>query len=295
LISTIDKYGLPAYNIQLIGGTNGTRNIVYGAGIVPMAERQSNGKWITNQVAHGKIYGRTYWGTSSVEKKEYYHSDAIGNIIGISSDSAGVSYKAEYDPYGQVLYSSGYSEPDYSFVGAYGVRKLTATKKLMGVRHYDATVGRFLQEDPIGLQGGDINLMRYATNNPINRIDPAGLRVLDCRRPLDPWSGGTNTGPDSNANVLYHRYLCVNTTCSGLGPSGSIFGSPGIRTVDPYLPENCSEVPSNACFENCVMGKLLGPRPNYDIRSINGISCHMWAGQVLDECAKSCQKSDCKK
>jgi RHS repeat-associated protein len=59
----------------------------------------------------------------------------------------------------------------------------------MGVRHYDATVGRFLQEDPIGLQGGDINLMRYAEsvgkvsinlyeyalNSPLRYIDPWGL------------------------------------------------------------------------------------------------------------------------
>lgn len=38
----------------------------------------------------------------------------------------------------------------------------------------DPQVGRFLQEDPIGILGGDLNFYSYAFSNPINRIDPNG-------------------------------------------------------------------------------------------------------------------------
>jgi hypothetical protein len=42
-------------------------------------------------------------------------------------------------------------------------------------RYYDARVGRFLSEDPIGFAGGDVNLYRYVGNSPINYTDPSGL------------------------------------------------------------------------------------------------------------------------
>ncbi len=40
---------------------------------------------------------------------------------------------------------------------------------------YAPTIGRFINEDPIGLDGGDENYYRYVRNDPINRVDPSGL------------------------------------------------------------------------------------------------------------------------
>ncbi len=38
------------------------------------------------------------------------------------------------------------------------------------------TLGRWLEEDPIGFEGGDINLYRYESNGPTNTTDPWGLK-----------------------------------------------------------------------------------------------------------------------
>lgn len=43
---------------------------------------------------------------------------------------------------------------------------------------YDAAIGRWISQDPLGLQAGDANLYRYADNNPTNRSDPSGQQLL---------------------------------------------------------------------------------------------------------------------
>jgi RHS repeat-associated protein len=55
---------------------------------------------------------------------------------------------------------------------------------LMGFRWYDSFTGRFISRDPIGFDGGDMNLYRPMGNNPVNEVDPWGLR--GARRPLQP-------------------------------------------------------------------------------------------------------------
>jgi RHS repeat-associated protein len=46
-------------------------------------------------------------------------------------------------------------------------------------RYYDPVTGRYTQADPIGFLGGDLNLYGYVGNNPVNRIDTSGLRVIN--------------------------------------------------------------------------------------------------------------------
>jgi RHS repeat-associated protein len=49
----------------------------------------------------------------------------------------------------------------------------------MKARYYDSEVGRFISEDPLGFEGGSLNLYVYAANNPIMFMDPTGL----CAKP----------------------------------------------------------------------------------------------------------------
>ena len=44
-----------------------------------------------------------------------------------------------------------------------------------GFRDYDPSSGVWMQRDPIGLAGGDLNLYRFVGNNPVALIDPSGL------------------------------------------------------------------------------------------------------------------------
>ena len=40
-------------------------------------------------------------------------------------------------------------------------------------RHYDPTVGRWINQEPVGYEAGDVNLYRYAGNVPCNDTDPS--------------------------------------------------------------------------------------------------------------------------
>ena len=44
----------------------------------------------------------------------------------------------------------------------------------MRARYYDADTGRFIKEDPIGIEGG-LNVSLYAESDPIAYSDPSGL------------------------------------------------------------------------------------------------------------------------
>ena len=54
-------------------------------------------------------------------------------------------------------------------------------------RFYDASLGRFISEDPIGFDGKDKHLYRYALNSPTNFTDPTG------KDPFDPDATRTPT------------------------------------------------------------------------------------------------------
>jgi len=70
--------------------------------------------------------------------------------------------------------------PNFLQPYTYTARELDAETGLYyyRARYYDATVGRFLQTDPIGIAGGP-NLYIYSSNDPINQFDPFGLDSID--------------------------------------------------------------------------------------------------------------------
>ena len=103
----------------------------------------------------------------------YYHFDAAGNTAQMTNASGSVVNSYSYLPFGEKLSSTAGVANPFTYVGEYGVMDEGSGLYFMRNRWYDPAIGRFVQQDPIGM-AGDTNLYRYTANNPLAFVDPDG-------------------------------------------------------------------------------------------------------------------------
>ena len=82
-----------------------------------------------------------------------YTADGLGSITELTDAAGSVTQDYLYDSYGQIASSTGTLENPYTFTG----REFDPESGLYyyRARYYNANIGRFMNEDPIGFSGGD--------------------------------------------------------------------------------------------------------------------------------------------
>ncbi|MDA2919342.1 PKD domain-containing protein [Desulfobacterota bacterium AH_259_B03_O07] len=106
----------------------------------------------------------------------FYHKDILGSITEITNSEGSVVQNYVYDSFGQIASQTGVINNPFTYTG----REIDPENGLyyFRARHYDAAVGRFLQEDPVPgsiTVPQSLNSYPYVLNNPLNFIDPFGL------------------------------------------------------------------------------------------------------------------------
>ncbi len=105
-------------------------------------------------------------------------SDANGNVTGlvpVSGTGAGTLVaRFDYDPFGNRVTNAGPSVELCPFGFSSKYLDVESGMAYYGYRYYLSALGRWLNRDPIGEQGG-VNLYGMAGNAPVNRWDYLGL------------------------------------------------------------------------------------------------------------------------
>jgi RHS repeat-associated protein len=127
----------------------------------------------------------------------YYEQDGVNAVTSLSSPAGALANTYAYTAYGSLSTSTGTLINPFQ----YTARELDPETGIYQyrMRYYDANVGRFLTEDPLGFKGGNENFYGYVLNSPTELVDPFGLQHMPGgpRHP-EPQPDGTvrcNAGP----------------------------------------------------------------------------------------------------
>jgi RHS repeat-associated protein len=167
------KYDSLGNRIQKTQGTAVTKYIVNPNMSLPSVLAETN--------TSGTITAYYVYGLGLISKIEgsnayFYQYDGLGSTVAITDKDGVVKNKYAYDDFGNLATNSTetVSNP-FKYVGKYGVQTDAPDLLYMRARYYSPSIGRFLNKDPIGFAGG-LNMYAYVGGNPMNLIDPWGLK-----------------------------------------------------------------------------------------------------------------------
>nr|WP_308700595.1 RHS repeat-associated core domain-containing protein [Pseudomonas ceruminis] len=127
------------------------------------------------------------------QKIYYFHTDQIGTPLELSNSEGEIVWQATYRSWGAVeQISVDKVEQNLRFQGQYLDEETAFHYNIF--RYYDSDLGRFVTQDPIGLEGG-YNLYLYAPSAVI-WIDPLGL----CKSAASSDKGRTKAMHDLERN-----------------------------------------------------------------------------------------------
>ena len=100
----------------------------------------------------------------------YLLSDAINSVAATTDQAGTIRTQAYYEPYGLTTEINGQTLLEYT-----GRLPVGQNLYYNRARYYDASIARFVSEDPIGMGGSGTNYYAYVGNSPLNFVDPLGL------------------------------------------------------------------------------------------------------------------------
>ncbi len=251
------------------------------SGIETISLYDESGQWLGDYNSYGAAEQQVIWlgnlpvgvivGNGATAKLYYVEADALGtprsvvdpvrNVTvwrwGLEGEAFGSDYPNEDADGDGVVFNFDMRFPGQRYDSATGLH-------YNYYRDYDPATGRYVESDPIGLEGG-VSTYSYADNNALINMDPDGLQFF-------PYSRNLNTRPPyripdqvaREANAVW-GVATVGATVGTVGPiviSGSVTGAPAAASAAWNTTANVckSKKAREAALDLCVViGLCLSP------------------------------------
>lgn len=152
--------------------SQGTMTKAYGWN--PVAAQQ--GLWSTDPIWQAEISQNDL--AASATQYHYLQTDHLGTPMMATVKNGGISWKGVSEAFGATNAIVNAIEMNLRFPGQYWDRETNYNYR----RDYDFIKGRYLQGDPIGLDGG-VGLYGYSFENPMVNFDEKGLSCQSIKIP----------------------------------------------------------------------------------------------------------------
>ncbi len=125
-------------------------------------------------------------GVNTASPQLYYvHTDHINRPIRMSTTAKVMVWQAEWDPWGGVQSLSGALANNLRFPGQWF--QIETGLHYNWHRHYDPSIGRYTQPDPLGFVDGP-SVYAYARSSPLQGADRDGRYLVPGPTPIPPGS-----------------------------------------------------------------------------------------------------------
>jgi RHS repeat-associated protein len=176
--TTVNTYRADSFLIKIEKFQNHVRmtevNFV-GEGFLPIQERDGNNN-IIREYVWGLNLGGGIGGLLSMRQQgqDYqYLYDGKGNVTAVIDSNQNPVATYAYDEFGKVASKTGTLDQPFQFSTKFFDNETGLN--YYGYRFYSPALGRWISRDPLEEEGG-INLYAFVENDPVNGVDPWGLK-----------------------------------------------------------------------------------------------------------------------
>ena len=177
------------------------------------------------------------------------------------TDAAGATvWKADYEPFGMATVKVNTVENNLRFPGQYYDRETGLHYNYF--RDYEPGTGRYVEADPIGLDGG-LNLYSYVDGNPVSFTDPLGLVKWTGTFGGAAYIEGVGAGffkfdltSECKCGKIVRIQGYISSVAAGLGMTAT--GSGGSISFADYSPCPKSDVANGGFIMTAATSSVLG-------------------------------------